>query len=139
MPLPIRTRREGRIVPLCGRLVLLVCWAVRYRHSARDAGGCILGEIPASPGRYGWGGGLRVGRIGSMAIRALPMAGEQRPLERATEAIEREPGNGKQYSLWTIGCQMNESESAQIGAALELAGYRQASQEAAADIIVLNS
>jgi tRNA-2-methylthio-N6-dimethylallyladenosine synthase len=34
---------------------------------------------------------------------------------------------------------MNESESAQIGAALELAGYRQAPQETDADVIVLNS
>ena len=36
---------------------------------------------------------------------------------------ERAPGNGKHYSIWTIGCQMNESESAQVGAALELAGF----------------
>lgn len=50
-----------------------------------------------------------------------------------------EAGNGKRYSLWTIGCQMNESESAQVGAALELAGYRPAGDEREADIIVLNS
>ena len=74
-----------------------------------------------------------------MTIKALPMAGSQPRLERATEPGEREPGNGKHYSLWTIGCQMNESESSQIGAALELAGYRQAPQETEADIIVLNS
>jgi tRNA-2-methylthio-N6-dimethylallyladenosine synthase len=74
-----------------------------------------------------------------MAIRALPMVGDRGPQERMTEPIERDPGNGKQYSLWTIGCQMNESESAQIGAALELAGYRQAPQETEADVIVLNS
>ncbi len=48
-------------------------------------------------------------------------------------------GNGKQYSVWTIGCQMNESESAQVGAALEMAGYRRAPDEREADIIVLNS
>lgn len=52
---------------------------------------------------------------------------------------ERDPGNGKTYSIWTIGCQMNESESAQVGAALELAGYRQAPAEEQADLIVLNS
>ncbi len=58
----------------------------------------------------------------------------------ATEAApEREPGNGKKYSIWTIGCQMNESESAQVGAALELAGYRPAPAESEADVIVLNS
>ena len=50
-----------------------------------------------------------------------------------------EAGNGKRYSLWTIGCQMNESESSQIGAALEMAGYRAAPTEQDADIIVLNS
>jgi tRNA-2-methylthio-N6-dimethylallyladenosine synthase len=52
---------------------------------------------------------------------------------------ERAPANGKHYSIWTIGCQMNESESAQVGAALELAGYRQAPAESEADLIVLNS
>ena len=55
------------------------------------------------------------------------------------EPIVPEDGNGKHYSLWTIGCQMNESESAQVGAALELAGYRPAATERDADIIVLNS
>jgi tRNA-2-methylthio-N6-dimethylallyladenosine synthase len=49
------------------------------------------------------------------------------------------PGGEKRYSIWTIGCQMNESESAQVGAALELAGYRPAPNERDADIIVLNS
>jgi tRNA-2-methylthio-N6-dimethylallyladenosine synthase len=58
-----------------------------------------------------------------------------------TGAGEPAPGadNGKRYSIWTIGCQMNESESAQVGAALELAGYRPAPNEREADIIVLNS
>ncbi len=74
-----------------------------------------------------------------MATRPLPIAGMQQQQMRPLETVEREPGNGKQYSLWTIGCQMNESESAQIGAALELAGYRPAPQETEADIIVLNS
>ncbi len=54
-------------------------------------------------------------------------------------ALTPEAGNGKRYSLWTIGCQMNESESSQIGAALEMAGYRAAPTEQDADIIVLNS
>ncbi len=55
------------------------------------------------------------------------------------QPIEAEVGNGKRYSIWTIGCQMNESESSQVGAALELAGYRPAPHERDADIIVLNS
>lgn len=48
-------------------------------------------------------------------------------------------GHGKTYAIWTIGCQMNESESAQVGAALDLAGYRPAPTEDQADLIVLNS
>ena len=59
--------------------------------------------------------------------------------QTAAQEPERDPGCGKTYSIWTIGCQMNESESAQVGAALELAGYRQAPSEDAADLIVLNS
>lgn len=55
------------------------------------------------------------------------------------QPVEAEVGNGKRYSIWTIGCQMNESESSQVGAALELAGYRPAPHERDADIIVLNS
>ncbi len=60
---------------------------------------------------------------------------------RTLDELDQTPeaGNGKRYSLWTIGCQMNESESAQVGAALELAGYRPAGDEREADIIVLNS
>ena len=60
--------------------------------------------------------------------------------ERMLDEVDLNPeaGNGKRYSLWTIGCQMNESESSQIGAALELAGYRAAPNEQDADIIVLN-
>ena len=65
--------------------------------------------------------------------------GEAVPDARPEDVVERDPGNGKHYSLWTIGCQMNESESAQVGAALELAGYRQAPAESEADLIVLNS
>ncbi|HEX5504841.1 MAG TPA: tRNA (N6-isopentenyl adenosine(37)-C2)-methylthiotransferase MiaB [Thermomicrobiales bacterium] len=67
----------------------------------------------------------------------VPAAGA-RAADPAGE-VERDPGNGKTYSIWTIGCQMNESESAQVGAALELAGYRQAPAEEQADLIVLNS
>ncbi len=65
--------------------------------------------------------------------------GQGHQQDREARDVEREPGNGKRFSIWTIGCQMNESESAQIGAALELAGYRQAPDEGEADLIVLNS
>lgn len=59
--------------------------------------------------------------------------------ERRAAASGADVGHEKTYAIWTIGCQMNESESAQVGAALELAGYRQAPSEDQADLIVLNS
>lgn len=62
-----------------------------------------------------------------------------RELAAASGDLAPEAGNGKRYSIWTIGCQMNESESSQVGAALELAGYRPTPNERDADIIVLNS
>lgn len=71
--------------------------------------------------------------------RHLPLAHDQGILPLADADLAPEAGNGKRYSLWTIGCQMNESESSQIGAALEMAGYRAAPNEQDADIIVLNS
>jgi len=45
----------------------------------------------------------------------------------------------KKYSIWTIGCQMNVAESAQIAAAFQHAGMREAKREEDADVIVLNS
>lgn len=49
------------------------------------------------------------------------------------------PENGKRFFLWTIGCQMNEADSARVAAMLQEAGYRPTEQEDQADIIVLNS
>ena len=34
------------------------------------------------------------------------------------------PRNGKRFHVWTIGCQMNEADSAKIAATLQEAGYR---------------
>lgn len=45
----------------------------------------------------------------------------------------------KRYLVWTIGCQMNEAESAKVEAMLNEAGYRATNNEDAANIIVLNS
>lgn len=47
--------------------------------------------------------------------------------------------NGKHYLIWTIGCQMNEAESAKVESILHHAGYSATSDESAADIIILNS
>src|SRR5215218_6561153 len=49
------------------------------------------------------------------------------------------PPNGKRFHVWTIGCQMNEADSAKIAATLQEAGYTATSDEQVADIVVLNS
>src|SRR3712207_9379941 len=49
------------------------------------------------------------------------------------------PGNGKRFHIWTIGCQMNEADSAKIAATLQEAGYAATSDEQTADIVILNS
>src|SRR5688500_11340391 len=49
------------------------------------------------------------------------------------------PQNGKHFHIWTIGCQMNEADSAKISATLQEAGYTATSDEQDADIVILNS
>jgi tRNA-2-methylthio-N6-dimethylallyladenosine synthase len=49
------------------------------------------------------------------------------------------PDNGKRFFIWTMGCQMNEADSARVAAMLHEAGYRPTSTEEDADIVVLNS
>ena len=49
------------------------------------------------------------------------------------------PSNGKRFHLWTIGCQMNEADSAKIAATLQEAGYAATPDEQTADIVILNS
>jgi tRNA-2-methylthio-N6-dimethylallyladenosine synthase len=49
------------------------------------------------------------------------------------------PSGDKHYAIWTIGCQMNEAESAKVEAMLHQVGYRRTDSEDAADVIVLNS
>lgn len=51
-----------------------------------------------------------------------------------------EPDIGaKRYYLWTVGCQMNEAESAKAGAILRQAGFQPARNEEDADVIIVNS
>ncbi len=51
-----------------------------------------------------------------------------------------EPDLGiKRFYIWTIGCQMNEAESAKAAALLRQAGYLPASVEEEADVIIVNT
>jgi tRNA-2-methylthio-N6-dimethylallyladenosine synthase len=65
----------------------------------------------------------------------------QRPTIRLRQAASPAPlpPNGKHFHIWTIGCQMNEADSAKISATLQEAGYTATSDEQAADIVILNS
>ena len=45
----------------------------------------------------------------------------------------------KSYHIWTIGCQMNEADSAHLAAELEALGYQPTTQPESADVIVLNT
>jgi tRNA-2-methylthio-N6-dimethylallyladenosine synthase len=60
------------------------------------------------------------------------------PLQPAASPA-RLPANGKQFHVWTIGCQMNEADSAKIAATLQEAGYSPTANEDDADIVILNS
>ncbi len=51
----------------------------------------------------------------------------------------RLPANGKRFFIWTIGCQMNEADSAKVAPMLQEVGYEPARTEQDADIVVLNS
>jgi tRNA-2-methylthio-N6-dimethylallyladenosine synthase len=51
----------------------------------------------------------------------------------------RLPPNGKRFFIWTIGCQMNEADSAKVAAMLQEVGYARTDDEQEADIVVLNS
>lgn len=59
--------------------------------------------------------------------------------ESQLSPAERTGANDKQYSIWTIGCQMNEAESSKVEAMLGQVGYRRTESEDEADVIVLNS
>ncbi len=59
--------------------------------------------------------------------------------ERSTSFIPEPDIGAKRYYLWTVGCQMNEAESAKAGAILRQAGFQPARREDDADIIIVNS
>ena len=61
------------------------------------------------------------------------------PVNDAPFAPPRLPLNGKQFFIWTIGCQMNEADSAKVAAMLQEVGYQRTDNENEADIVVLNS
>jgi tRNA-2-methylthio-N6-dimethylallyladenosine synthase len=62
-------------------------------------------------------------------------------IPRSSRPASPEPrdASDKRYCIWTIGCQMNEAESAKVEAMLNQVGYRSTEDEDTADLIVLNS
>ncbi|MEZ4520950.1 MAG: tRNA (N6-isopentenyl adenosine(37)-C2)-methylthiotransferase MiaB [Thermomicrobiales bacterium] len=52
---------------------------------------------------------------------------------------EKKSDADKRYLIWTIGCQMNEAESAKVEAILSSSGYSATTREEDADVIILNS
>jgi tRNA-2-methylthio-N6-dimethylallyladenosine synthase len=61
------------------------------------------------------------------------------PLRAVPAANTIENPNGKRFHIWTIGCQMNEADSAKVAAMLQEVGYAPTDSELNADVIVLNS
>jgi len=57
---------------------------------------------------------------------------------RTTAIVDEEPGV-KRFHIWTIGCQMNEAESAKAAALLRQAGYLPAAREWDADVVIVNT
>ncbi len=57
---------------------------------------------------------------------------------RPTLPAEEVPGV-KRFHIWTIGCQMNEAESAKAAALLRQAGYLPAAREWDADVVIVNT
>lgn len=61
------------------------------------------------------------------------------PRQSTPEPESRPAAGDKSYLVWTIGCQMNEAESAKVEAMLAQVGYARTEVEDEADVIVLNS
>lgn len=61
------------------------------------------------------------------------------PLNEPQFSPPRLPLNGKHFFIWTIGCQMNEADSAKVASMLQEVGYQRTNDEQDADIVVLNS
>ncbi|MCM8745632.1 tRNA (N6-isopentenyl adenosine(37)-C2)-methylthiotransferase MiaB [Thermomicrobium sp. CFH 73360] len=60
-------------------------------------------------------------------------------LQPRTTAIVAEEPVVKRFHIWTIGCQMNEAESAKAAALLRQAGYLPAAREWDADVVIVNT
>lgn len=54
-------------------------------------------------------------------------------------AMQVSGSNGKQYYIWTAGCQMNVADSQRVSSALESLGYQATPAPEEADVIVLNT
>jgi tRNA-2-methylthio-N6-dimethylallyladenosine synthase len=59
--------------------------------------------------------------------------------ERTSQMLVEPDIGARRYFVWTIGCQMNEAESAKAAAILRQAGYQPALREEDADVVIVNS
>ena len=82
-----------------------------------------------------------------MTTRALPML-ELPPTPRPIAAVEPDPALAEfatddlampRFHMWTLGCQMNRSDSEEMAGALAAAGCSSASDMESADLIVINT
>ncbi|MDQ3349106.1 MAG: tRNA (N6-isopentenyl adenosine(37)-C2)-methylthiotransferase MiaB [Acidobacteriota bacterium] len=71
-------------------------------------------------------------------VSSLPVI-QITPVSQQQFSPPRLPLNGKRFFIWTIGCQMNEADSAKVAAMLQEVGYQSTDNEQEADIVVLNS
>lgn len=60
-------------------------------------------------------------------------------LQTRPEPIVEDVPGVKRFHIWTIGCQMNEAESAKAAALLRAAGYLPAAREWDADVVIVNT
>ena len=83
-----------------------------------------------------------------MTVRALPVLDMARPTHGASAAVAPAPELAEfvtddlalpRFHVWTLGCQMNHSDSEEMAGALAAAGCAEASDLESADLIVINS
>jgi len=83
-----------------------------------------------------------------VTVRALPVLDMARPTHGASAAVAPAPELAEfvtddlalpRFHVWTLGCQMNHSDSEEMAGALAAAGCTEADDLESADLIVINS